>query len=129
MYVKETGNGITGWVVMHPTAVAPTVVPLVDGSAVSVNAALGNDFRWSPGASGHTLSNPTNPADGQKIIVWVTQPASGGTYTILYGTNYLFTASLPAPTLSVTNSQVDMLGFIYNTTLGKWVFAAFLGGA
>jgi hypothetical protein len=107
----------------------PVVVTLNDGATVPVNAALGNDFRWSPGASGHTLSNPTNPADGQKIIVQVTQPASGGPYTIQYDTNYLFTTGLPAPTLSVTNSQVDILGFIYNAALGKWVFVAFLGGA
>jgi hypothetical protein len=104
------------------------VVALTDGSTVPVDASLGNDFRWSPAASGHTLSNPTNPADGKKIIVQVTQPASGGTYTILYGTAYLFSASLPAPTLSTTASATDLLGFIYNAAIGKWLFVAFAGG-
>ena len=107
----------------------PGVVALMDGSTVPVNAALGNDFRWTLAGSTHTLSNPTNSVDGQKIIVQVTQPASGSTYGIGYGTNYLFTAGLPSPTLSATNSAVDILGFIYNAALGKWVFAAFLGGA
>ena len=49
-------------------------------------------------------------------------------YTIQYGTNYLFSGSLPAPVLSVTASQTDLLGFIYNAALGKWLFAAFAGG-
>src|ERR1039458_9177775 len=106
---------------------APTVVPLVDGITVPVNAALGNDFRWTLTGNAHTLSTPTNPVDGQKILVWVTQPASGS-YTILYDTGYLF-ASLAAPTLSIISSQTDVLGFIYNTTIGKWVFVAFLEGA
>ena len=115
---------------MSPTvASVPSVIPLNDGTTVAVNAALGNDFRWTLTGNNHTLSNPTNPVDGQKIIFQVTQPASGGPYTIQYGTNYLFTTGLPAPTLSVTNSQVDILGFIYNAALGKWVFVAFLGGA
>ena len=93
-----------------------------------VNAALGNDFRWTLTGNTHTLSNPTNSVDGQRIIVQITQPASGGPYTIQYGTNYLFSAGLPTPILSVTASYTDLLGFIYNAALGKWLLAAFVNG-
>ena len=84
------GGTMTGWL-------APAVATLTDGTTVPVNAALGNDFRWTLTGNTHTLSNPTNSVDGQKIIVQVTQPASGGPYTIQYGTNYLFSAALPGP--------------------------------
>jgi hypothetical protein len=107
---------------------APTVVPLTDASTIAVNAALGNDCRVTLTASGHTLGNPSNPSDGQRILFQITQPASGGPYTILYGTAYLFSATLPAPTLSVTASLTDLLGFIYNATIGKWLFVSFVSG-
>jgi hypothetical protein len=106
----------------------PCVVTLVDAATTAVNAQLGNDFRWTLTANGHTLGNPTNSVDGQKIIVQVTQPASGGPYTIAYGSNYLFSTGLPSPTLSTAAGYTDLLGFIYNATLGKWLFSAFVNG-
>jgi hypothetical protein len=103
------------------------VVALTDASSIAVNAALGNDFRVTLGGN-RTLSNPANPADGQKIIFQVTQPASGGPWTLSYGTSYLFSATLPAPVLSIGAGYTDLLGFVYNATLGKWLFVAFVGG-
>ena len=52
-----------------------------DAASVAVNAALANDFRLTfttaVGAS-RTIAVPTNPADGQKLIFELAQPASGG---------------------------------------------------
>jgi hypothetical protein len=121
-------NGASLYVMQVRAALVPGVVSLADGTTVPVNAAQGNDFRWTLTGNNHTLSSPTNSADGQKIVFQVTQPASGGPYTIQYGTNYLFSASLPAPVLSIGASYTDLLGFIYNAALGKWLFVAFVGG-
>lgn len=109
---------------------ASTGVPvaLTDGSSIAVNAAAGNDFRLTLGASGHKLANPTGLADGQRILVWVTQGTGGG-FTLTYDTVYEFTTALPAPTLSAAAGVVDLLGFIYNATTGKLRFAAFLAGS
>jgi hypothetical protein len=111
-----------------PAYVAPAVVTLAFGNPTPVNAALGNDFRLTLTASTGTLATPTNPVDGQKMLVWVTQGTGGG-FTLAYGTGYEFTAGLPAPTLSTAAGATDLLGFIYNAAKGKWVFVAFLAGA
>jgi hypothetical protein len=106
---------------------APAVVALTDASSITVNAALGNDFRVTLGGN-RTLANPSNPVDGQKVIFQVSQPASGGPYTLAYGTAYLFSAALASPTLSITASLTDVLGFVYNATLAKWLFVAYVPG-
>ena len=67
------GATFTGWV-------APAVVSLTDASTVTVNAALGNDFRLtmtSGVGSTRALGAPSNPVDGQKLILQVTQDSSG----------------------------------------------------
>src|SRR6185437_13971955 len=42
---------------------APAVVTLTFGATISVNAALGNDFRLTLTASTGTIANPTSPVD------------------------------------------------------------------
>jgi hypothetical protein len=107
--------------------VAPAVVTLTDSTTITVAATAGNDFRLTLTASGHTLGSPSGGVDGQEIIVQITQGTGGG-FTISYGTGYEFSAQLPAPVLSVTAGQVDVLKFLYNAAKGKFFFMAFLGG-
>lgn len=110
-----------------PAYLAPQVVNLTFGSSIPVNAALGNDYRLTLTASTGTLANPTSPVDGQRIIVQVTQ-GGGGSFTLAYGTAYEFSTALPAPTLSTAAGTTDLLGFVYNTAKGKWLFVAFVNG-
>lgn len=107
-------------------AIAPAVVSLADGPTIAVDASKGNDFRVTI-AGNQTVSTPVNPTDGQKIIFQVTQ-GSGGPFSLTWDTGYAFSAGLPKPTLSTTAGQTDLLGFIYNATIGKWLFAAFVSG-
>jgi hypothetical protein len=107
--------------------VAPAVVALTDSTTITVAATAGNDFRLTLTASGHTLGSPSGGVDGQEIIVQITQGTGGG-FTLAYGTGYEFSAQLPAPVLSVTAGQVDVLKFLYNAAKGKFFFVAFLGG-
>jgi Domain of unknown function (DUF4082) len=107
-------------------AVAPAVVSLADGSTIAVDASLGNDYRVTI-AGDRTMATPTNPTDGQKITLQVTQ-GTGGSYTITWGTGYEFSTGLPQPTLSTAVGDTDLLGFVYNSSLGKWLLAGFVSG-
>jgi hypothetical protein len=99
---------------------SPAVVALVDGASIAVNAALGNDFRVTLGATGHTIANPANPVDGQQVIFQITQGA-GGSMTVTWGAAYSF-GSGSAPTLSTAAGATDMVGFKYNAAKVKWLY-------
>ena len=107
-------------------AVAPGVVVLADAATIAVDASLGNDFRVTV-AGNRALGNPSNPVDGQKIVVQVTQ-GSGGGFTLSYGSAYEFSTGLPQPTLSTTAGDTDLLGFVYNAAKSKWLCAVFVAG-
>jgi hypothetical protein len=98
---------------------APAVVTLTFGVTISVNAALGNDFRVTLTASTGTIANPTNPVDGQIIEFAIAQDATGSR-TVAWGTAYDFGAT-GAPVLSTAASKVDLVGFKYHAGLSKWM--------
>ena len=104
--------------------VSPAVVNLTFGMSIAVNALLGNDFRLTLTASTGTLADPMNPLDGQSIKFQITQ-GTGGSFTLAYGGSYDFGAA-GKPTLSTTAGNVDVLGFVYNAAIAKWIY---LGGA
>jgi hypothetical protein len=111
---------------VEPGAVAPAVVPLTDAGTIAVDASQGNDFRVAIGGN-RTMGLPANPTDGQKITFQVTQ-GTGAPYTLSWASGYQFSAGLPQPTLSTTAGDTDLLCFIYNSSLGAWLLAAFLPG-
>ena len=92
-------------------------VALTDGTTVAVDASLGNTFRLTLTATGHTMGNPSNSTDGQMILFEIT---SGGAFTFSWGTNYVWGSDVVVPTLSQTSGKVDYVGFIYNSTAAKW---------
>jgi hypothetical protein len=110
----------------EPGALAPAVVGLSDASTITVDASLGNDFRVTI-AGNRTMADPTNATDGQKIVFQITQGA-GGSFTLTWGSGYLFSPNLPQPTLSTPAGQTDLLAFIYNAALGKWLLVAYVVG-
>jgi hypothetical protein len=98
--------------------VAPAVVTLADAASIAVNAGLGNDFRVKLGAS-RSVANPAGGVDGQRITLMITQPAAGSA-TVTWGSQYKFGAA-GAPRLSTAGSSTDVIGFIYNQSLGSWL--------
>ena len=104
------------------TAIVPAVVTLtfVASGTTLVNAASGNDFRLTVTASTTTIGNPSNSVDGERIDFQITQGA-GGSFTVAWGTSYDFGAA-GAPTLTTTAGKVDVIGFVYNAALGKWIY-------
>ena len=107
-------------------ALAPAVVNLTDAPTIAVDASLGNDFRVTIAAS-RAMGNPANPTDGQKIVFQITQGAAGSS-TITWGSAFDFSSGLPQPTLSTAAGQTDLLAFIYNAAMGKWLLVAFVNG-
>ena len=111
---------------MEQGALAPAVVSLADAQTIAVDASQGNDFRVTIGTS-RTMGNPSNPTDGQKMTLQITQ-GSAGSSTIAWGSAYEFSTGLPQPTLSTVAGQTDLLAFIYNAAKGQWLLAAFVNG-
>ena len=107
-------------------ALAPTVVILTDAPTIAVNASLGNDFRVTINGN-RTMGNPSDPVNGQQILVQITQGA-GGSFTVTWGSAYDFSGALPQPTLSTAAGQTDLLGFIYKASKSSWLLAAYLNG-
>lgn len=102
--------------------VITTPVTLTDASTVAIDASLGNHFRLlttSGVGATRALGSPTNPTDGQRILIEVTQDATGSR-ALTYNAIFLWGADVPVPTLSTGANKKDFLGFIYNSSAAKW---------
>jgi len=110
-------------------ALSPAVSTLTDAATIAVNAALGNDFRVTIGAS-RNMGAPSNPVNGQRITISVTQ-SGAGSFTITWNSGaggYEFSSGLPAPTLSTASGTTDVLSFIYDSGRGKWLMSGYVLG-
>ncbi len=107
-----------------PRIGAPVV--LTPGAAVAVDASKGDYFTLSP-AQNFTLSNPTNPTDGQRILIRILQDATGGR-VITLDTKYRLGTDIPTLVLTTTPNKVDYIGFVYNLTADKWDLVAVTKG-
>jgi hypothetical protein len=103
--------------VEETTSTARTVT-LVDAPSITVNAALGNDFRVTLGGN-RTLASPAGSVDGQRITFTIGQ-GSGAPHKVTWSSKYKFGAA-GAPVLSTTAGSADVIGFIYNQSLGSWL--------
>jgi hypothetical protein len=119
-----SGSAIPTWQANGGTPVTLTV----SGGSANLNTALGNTFYLTmTGAT--TINAPTNPSDGQKIVIAAT--SSGGSYQLTLattGTNpFLFGTTLTSlnPTASGTT---DYIGAIYNATIGNWLVVSYSQG-
>jgi hypothetical protein len=112
-------------------AMVQTPVALTDASTIAVNAALGNTFRVTLGAS-RIMGAPSNATDGQMILFAIKQPSSGGPFTITTWTTgtggYEFGTDVTSPTLSTTASKTDYIGFIYSSSASLWHCLAWARG-
>ncbi|MCW2930018.1 MAG: hypothetical protein JWM19_980 [Actinomycetia bacterium] len=108
--------------VAMPAYFAPAVVTLTDGSSVALNAALGNDFRWTLSGSSHTLAAPSNPVNGQPISIAIKYT---GSFTPLFNSAFDFGAA-GQPAWTATSGKTDFAGFRYDLALnggaGAWAY-------
>ena len=115
LYALLSGATFTGYI-----APAVSALTFVGSGTTLVNAALGNDFRLTVTASTTTIGNPSNSVDGQRIDFQITQ-GGGGSFTVAWAGNYDFGTS-GAPTLTTAAGKIDIIGFVYNATAGKWLY-------
>ena len=80
-------------------AVAPAVVGLTDAATIAVDASLGNDFRVTI-AGNRTIANPSNPTDGQKVVLHVTLGAAGS-LALSWGSAFQFLRACPSQGLGI----------------------------
>lgn len=123
--------GGTSWMIVggsgtyaQATAVCPLVVALTDAATISTDARLGNDFTVTL-LGNHTFAAPTNPTNGQKILIQITQGA-GGPWTPAF--NAIFDFGGITPTWSTTVGQVDYLLARYDSVRTKWDVLSVQGG-
>lgn len=101
-----------------PPKLAATIA-LTDAATIAIDASLGNVFKVTLGGN-RTLGNPTNPTAGQRMLVRVKQPASGGPWTLAFDTKYRWGTDVTVPTLTTTASKQDYIGFVYDADADKW---------
>lgn len=109
------------------TIVPPTVVALTDGATPALDASLGNVFTLAA-AGDRTIAVPSNPTNGQKIII--RHLASGGARTLALNTGAGgFRFGTDITTLSQTASgKTDYIGCIYSSIDSKWDVVAYSKG-
>ncbi len=86
------------------------------GGSVAIDASLAATFTLTL-AGNWTISNPTNPTNGQKITIRLTQDGSGNRIAT-WGSAFRFSAG--TPTLSTTPGATDYISFEYNSSDAKW---------
>lgn len=120
----KVSAGLPAWGGLTGTATgyfAPAVSALTGAATTLVDASLGNDFRLTLTSSAWTMGNPSNSVDGERIVFQFAQDATGSR-TVAWGANYNF-GTAGQPTLTTTPLKTDVIGFIYNVTQAKWLFA------
>jgi hypothetical protein len=119
------GSAATAFMKMSSTliapqvAIAPKVVTVTASSnTYTINASLGNQFRCTLAAT-NTIAAPTNPTDGERILVELIQDGTGSR-TVTWNAAFVFGTDVASPTLSTGANKKDYVGFVYNTNSAKW---------
>jgi len=97
----------------------PTVVALTDGATPALDASLGNVFTLAA-AGDRTIAVPTNPTNGQKIVI--RHLASGGARTLALNTGaggFRFGTDITSLT-QTSSGKTDYIGCIYSSIDSKW---------
>jgi hypothetical protein len=88
-------------------------VPATATTTVTLDFSTGFNFDLATTAGDDfTLENPTNVKLGQQGCIYVTQPPSGLTVTISYGTSWQTAGGVSGKSLSTTNSVVDRICYL-----------------
>ena len=95
-------NGFTSQAYQVPVALTP-------GTTVAWNMNTAPNATLTPGQN-FTLSNPSNIVAGGSGMLTITQPSSGGPYTITYGSAYRFAGGTKF-TLSTAANAVDEIAW------------------
>lgn len=80
---------------------------LTSASGITIDLSIANNFSLTMGHT-VTLNNPSNIVAGQSGVIFVTQPASGTTYAMVFDSYWDF-AGGQAPSLTQVNGATDVI--------------------
>ncbi len=115
------------WGEVYARRVVPPLVTLSDGATPALDASLGTTFLLTA-AGDRTIAVPTNPIDGQKIVI--RHKASGADRTLALNSGaggFRFGTDVTALT-ATTSAKTDYIGAIYNGADTKWDVVAYVKG-
>lgn len=109
-----------------PPSGQPTVVSLSYASSLATDASAGSIFDVT--LTGNvTLSNPTNPTNGQTLRWRIRQDATGGR-TVTLGNKFTLPASVTSLEFSTAANKMDILAATYHASRDKWDVVALVVG-
>lgn len=102
-------------------------VTLTPGTTPALDASLGTHFRLAMAQSA-TIGIPSNPTDGQVIVIEATSDATPRTLSLNTGTGgFRFGTDITALTIHVA-SKTDYVQAVYRTSTNKWDVIAYIKG-
>lgn len=97
-----------------------TPVTLTDGTTVALNVALGRLFRLTMAGS-RTLGVPSNPVDGQGIILEIVASGADRTLTLPTGAGgFIFGSDVTGPLTATVSGKTDFIGAMYRSSVNLW---------
>ena len=107
-------------------AIGLLTAALTSGTTVATDASLvqnGGVFTLTA-AHDFTLSNPTNPVAGKKLV-WRIQQDGTGSRILTLGDKFTVASEISSVVLSTAAGAIDHIGAIYKATTDKWEVVAF----
>lgn len=106
----------------------PAVATLTDGATVPLDASLFASYYRLVAAGDRTISAPTSPTDGQKIIIQHVASAANRTLSLASGSGgFRFGSDITALTQTVSG-KTDYIGAIYCSADNRWDIVAYTKG-
>lgn len=101
---------------------------LTAGATVATDLSIGTTCDVTV-TQAFTLSNPTNPTDGMRILWRIKQDTTGG-WAITFGTKFHFGTDLPSSAiiLSTAASTTDVIGAVYRAASATYDVVSFVKG-
>lgn len=125
MYTLLSDNTTVRTLIPPGGASVPRIASLSWGSTVAINWSTADLVRVT--LQGATTLTFSGAADGQKLILELTQDANGNR-TVNFPANVRYSGTIPAITLSTTSNTLDRLGFIYNAAASTYDLVALTVG-
>lgn len=123
-YLRITGNTLTGasTIFLHSPLTHTPVTSGTTTGTVSLTPSAGDYQRIAP-TGNITLGNVSggSQSDGQDLTVEITQPASGGPWTVAWSSQWVFNGGGSAPAASTAASAVDVFAFRWNSAASRWI--------
>lgn len=117
-FFDSSGRPINMTIAKAPNVIVGAAVT----NLVAVDASAGNVVDLTLTSSAWTLSNPTNPVNGQTLTYRLLQDGTGSR-TVTWGSAFDFGGNGgSAPTLTATAGKLDTVSFRYHAGLSKWIF-------